>query len=396
MNTPQRLHSLDNLRASMMWLGIVLHVSVAHLSGESPLPWRDNATSPVADLLFPFIHAFRMPVFFVLAGFFVALLVQRRGLGGMLVHRFKRIALPFLLFWPPLLLLSVVAMMLFVHRMADGSLGLDPALMPPPAGRPMFNTMHLWFLYLLWWLALATALLGWLGRSLPAAWRAAALQGAVRLGGSWWGPLLLSLPLVLAGAHYPHGIVAPLGSLLPPPAEWLHNGMFYAFGFCLYMARETLLPLYTRHWARYLLAGLPFFLATGALVEAGRSPAGLPHEALWVAFSYNLCAWLWSFGLIGLFLRHLPQRQPLLAYLADSAYWVYLVHMPLVIGFGALLYGGPLGALTKMLINIAMTTLVCLLSYHWAVRKRWLGRLLNGPRQAAPATPSIHSQEARA
>lgn len=395
MNTPHRLHSLDNLRASMMWLGIVLHVSVNHLVGESPLPWRDSATSRVADLLLAFIHAFRMPVFFMLAGFFVALLVQRRGWRAMLAHRFKRIALPFLLFWPPIVVVSVVMVMLFVHRMVRGSFGLDPAVMPPGDGRPLLNTMHLWFLYLLWWLVLATALVAWLGRAVPVAWRSVMAQAVTRLGASWWGPLLLCLPLVLAGAPYRHGLVTPLGALLPPPAEWLHNGMFYAFGWFLYQARETLLPLYTRRWARYLLAGLPFFLATGALVELARQPAGLPHEALWVAFSYNLCGWLWSFGLIGLFLRHLPQHRPVLAYLADSAYWVYLVHMPLTIGFGALLYGGTLGALPKMLLNITLTTLVCLLSYQLLVRGRWIGRLLNGSRTDR-RTPTPRSLEATA
>ena len=76
---PERLYALDNLRAAMMWLGIVLHVAVIYIAGPSPLPWRDNQTTPTADLLMAFIHAFRMPVFFILAGFFVALLIERRG-----------------------------------------------------------------------------------------------------------------------------------------------------------------------------------------------------------------------------------------------------------------------------------------------------------------------------
>ena len=66
-----------------MWLGIVLHVSVLYMSRPSPLPWHDDRSSPVADLLVAVIHAFRMPLFFILAGFFVAALVQRHGLAGM-------------------------------------------------------------------------------------------------------------------------------------------------------------------------------------------------------------------------------------------------------------------------------------------------------------------------
>lgn len=82
----------------MMWLGIVLHTALNHLVVESSLPWHDPKTTKVADLTFIFIHAFRMPVFFILAGFFVAMLVSCRGYGGMLKHRMRRLGLPFLIF----------------------------------------------------------------------------------------------------------------------------------------------------------------------------------------------------------------------------------------------------------------------------------------------------------
>ena len=91
-----RLHALDNLRALMMWLGIVIHVAVIHMTRDNPLPWQDGARTKVADLLVAFIHAFRMPVFFILAGFFVALLLRSRGpaccrLGRTMRRRFPKI-----------------------------------------------------------------------------------------------------------------------------------------------------------------------------------------------------------------------------------------------------------------------------------------------------------------
>lgn len=69
-------------------------------------------------------------------------------------------------------------------------------------------------------------------------------------------------------------------------------------------------------------------------------------------------------------------------YLAESSYWVYLVHMPMTIGFGALLFGLPLPAGVKMLVNISATTALSLVSYHWLVRSTAVGLLLNGKRQA--------------
>ena len=78
----------------MVWLGIALHVGVIHMTGPSVLPWRDNKTTPVADLLVAFMHAFRMPVFFILAGCFVALLIAQYGPKATVKHRLHRLALP--------------------------------------------------------------------------------------------------------------------------------------------------------------------------------------------------------------------------------------------------------------------------------------------------------------
>jgi glucan biosynthesis protein C len=222
---------------------------------------------------------------------------------------------------------------------------------------------------------------------LPRAWADATPRLLRRLISCWWGPLVLTLPLVAAGMGHPHGIVAPHGSLLPHWSEWLHNGLFFAVGLALYGERETLLPLYARRAWWLAAAGLPFFLASGALVAAvqqGRAPV---HAEAGIAAAYNLATWCWSGAAIGLFLRYLPRRRPLLAYLADSAYWVYIVHFPLTVAFGALLWHAPLPALAKIGLNIALTTASCLLAYQVMVRGRWIGRLLNGaPRPTAGAT----------
>ncbi|MFO1330632.1 MAG: acyltransferase family protein [Rubrivivax sp.] len=386
MDTSNRLHALDNLRATMMWLGIVLHVAVNHMVGPSPLPWRDPATTPVADLLLAAIHAFRMPVFFIVAGFFAALLLQRRGAGGLLKHRFRRIALPLLLLGPPIVAATMAAGLAFVHRVARGTWGLDPSLVSPARGG--FNMAHLWFLYLLWWFCVAVAAVAALQARLPAL-RGPTAAGARllrRLGAAPWGFVLLALPLALAGAAYPNGVVTPTGRLLPPPAEWVHNGFFFAFGLALWGARESLLPRWQRRWGAYLLAGVPLFLVTGAMVER-HAPAAA------IALAYNATTWLWSLGLIGLFLRHASGRHALGAYLADGAYWVYLVHLPIAVGLGAWLALLPLGAAAKMGINIALTTVLALASYQLLVRHTAIGRLLNGRREPAqtralqPAAP---------
>ena len=404
----QRLHALDNLRATMMWLGIVLHVAVIHMARPSPLPWHDDQSSPLADLLVVVIHAFRMPVFFILAGFFVAALVQRHGLGGMARNRLRRLGLPFAVFWPPLFATSAVLGLLFLHRMAYNTWGINHSLMPqsPSGSQPGPQTMHLWFLWMLLWLALLTPLPWAAVRALPPSVQRTLRAMMAWLGSTPLGVLVLTVPLAWIGAGYAHGIVTPGGSFLPPAAEWLHNGLFYGFGLGLHALRKELTALYARHWPLLAALGMACFTAAGFLSEVQAQPeastvalvlltgaftdllaAPVPaawHLQFWMALAYNGASWLWSFALIGLFLRHLGRPRAWMAYLADSSYWVYLVHLPITMGLGALLYGLPWPALAKMALNVLATTALCLASYHLCVRFTPVGALLTGRQRARP------------
>lgn len=389
MHHPQRLHALDNLRAIMMWLGIVLHAAANHIAGPSPLPWRDTATSKVADLLVIFIHTFRMPVFFIVGGFFAAMLVSRDGHAGMLKHRLRRIGLPFIVFWPPVYVGVSVLALLYMHLMIRGSLGIDPAIMPADPLRPIINTWHMWFLYYLLWFCVLTAAAGSIGHHVPAAIKEALSRFWLALATSWWGGIVLALPLGLVGAGYEQGILKPSGSFIPNVAELVHNGLFFVLGLYVYRHQDIVLRWYAKHCWRYVAAGLLFFMVVGGLAghfqESGND---MVQARISVAFFYSCASWLWSFALIGLFIRYLNGQSRFLRYVSESSYWVYLMHMFGTIGFGVILYEMPLHALVKLGLNIAATTFVCIATYHFLVRRTLVGVLLNG-RRAEPVAPVV-------
>ena len=94
-NTPSnsiRLNDLDALRGFAMLLGIVLHAALAFF----PMFWpvQDDYQHEGFAWLVSAIHGFRMPLFFLLSGFFTAMLWRRRGMGSLLKHRFLRVFLP--------------------------------------------------------------------------------------------------------------------------------------------------------------------------------------------------------------------------------------------------------------------------------------------------------------
>lgn len=374
-----RLHALDNLRAILMWLGIVLHVTAIYGFEQTPIIWQDDQRTILADLLTTFIHAFRMPAFFILAGFFAMLLAQSHGPSGLLRHRLVRLALPFALFWPFLWVASGLAVLTFLNRISLGRWGLDETVISNlriPQGP---NTMHMWFLWMLLWFSVATSVLLRLPRACftPAA---SMLAWLVR---QPWGFAVLALPLLAAGASYPRGFLVPSGAFMPPWNEWLHNGLFFVFGLMLHCHKTELFAQFQRRWGLYAAAGLVFYVGTGVVAHRH-------WPDLLGAYSYHCAGWLWSFACLGLALKFLQSRHVVLGYLSDSAYWVYLLHFPLTIIFGALLYQLPLPALLKITINIAATTLVCVGSYQLLVRHTWVSMLLNGKRhqRSARVTPA--------
>jgi peptidoglycan/LPS O-acetylase OafA/YrhL len=91
----ERRSDLDALRGFAMALGIAVHASLAFF--QAPWPVHDTRPSGLLPLLFLAIHGFRMPLFFLLSGYFTILVYRRRGLGSLLQQRFSRIFVPLVL-----------------------------------------------------------------------------------------------------------------------------------------------------------------------------------------------------------------------------------------------------------------------------------------------------------
>ena len=79
-----------------------------------------------------------------------------------------------------------------------------------------------------------------------------------------------------------------------------------------------------------------------------------------------------------LFIRFCSQPSKRLRYISDSSYWVYIIHLPLVFFIPAFFHKSEMNLLIKFIINSAIVTAACYLSYHFLVRKTFIGKFLNG------------------
>ncbi|WZO96272.1 acyltransferase family protein [Isosphaeraceae bacterium EP7] len=253
---------------------------------------------------------------------------------------------------------------------------------------PIFH--HLWFLWFLWWLVVGYAALSALGARLPSVhlpdWLV--LSPARYL---WLVPLTM-IPHWSMGDGGASPIFGPDTSigLLPIPHVLAYYAIFFGFGALYYGAEDRSGRVGLRWWLPLSIGLLVVFPLGMALMAGWAGPAGaelgpLQRRVLMVLLQAAF-PWLMTFGLMGLFRRVCSVESPTMRYLSDSAYWLYLAHLPLIIGAQYVVRDWPIPAPVKFVLIVVAVTAFLLWTYQAMVRYTWLGRLLNGPRtRPAPA-----------
>jgi glucan biosynthesis protein C len=373
-----RHHSLDAFRAAMMLLGLVLHSAASYT--YTPLreawPFHDPPGLVAFEILLLFIHVFRMPAFFVVAGFFAALLYYRDGARGLIRNRTRRVALPLLIFM--LTALPLAGAGFLVASRLEGQ-PLPPEVWPqgPLLHQQIFG--HLWFLYDLLVFYAASLVVVRAVAMLPARARASASAAFHRYAVTAMGALVLGLLTTVTLMPMAGPGLETSASLLPPLRILVAYGVFFAFGWCLYRHRDDLIPAFGRIWGRFLAAGLVLFVGYFMIMLAKPRLSPLAWHFTAIGFA-GPATWFLIFGLLGLFVRRLSSPRPVVRYLSDASYWMYLTHLTAITWTAAALARSTAPAVVKFTIVLSVTTAVTLVTYHWWVRFTWLGVLLNGRR----------------
>jgi peptidoglycan/LPS O-acetylase OafA/YrhL len=90
-----------------------------------------------------------------------------------------------------------------------------------------------------------------------------------------------------------------------------------------------------------------------------------------------------SFGLIGLFRKLFSAKRRGVRYLSDASYWMYIIHLPLVMAAQWLVRDWDFPAIVKFVLICAAVSALLLATYRAFVRYTPIGMMLNG-RRARP------------
>lgn len=386
----ERLHGLDALRGFALLLGVALHAAMAWMPGAQYF-WITHDADPSEALsgLFWWIHSFRMTTFFLLAGFFACLLCERVGPRAFALDRWRRVGRPLLALWPLLFTGIVIAVVWGAWLKGGGSL---PAESPPgPKFTPDdFPLTHLWFLYVLSLFYIVTLALRTVILQLDPRGRLSTACDALfdRLMGPW-APLLLAVPVAVAlmtqvDWYAWFGVPTPDQSLYPNLSAVIGFGTAFAVGWWLQRKHPLLDRIATGVWLNLGLALITSVLCLSIVgIAPPLAPATQDATTLLYAWSYGVAGWSWTLALTGLALRYCSDHSALRRYLADASYWVYLVHLPVVMALqvAATQFEGPWWVEFPSVLMLGLALMFG--SYHGMVRNTALGAWLNGQKRVA-------------
>lgn len=363
----ERLHHLDALRALTMVLILPAH-ALALIGLQSGWNNFEAAT-------FWTIHVFRLPLFFLIAGFFAALLLDTQGLSGLVRNRAIRIGVPLLL--GVMLVVPVLNVCLF-EASAPPNRSAGDALATLTQVQPSY-LWFLWYLVLLYAIAIAVRR-PLVGRQLAVA---SLRRAAAKLFGSRGAPLLLAVPAALLLYKQPAWIAGSshTRSFVPAPDLLAYYGLFFFSGWALFAVPGLRGSIESRPGINSLLAGLVLPPALALYLLQSQTAIGASRAFhLLALLLLSISTWSIAFALLGLSRRHLSGEHPRLRSWADSSYWIYLSHFVPMAALAALLVGIDMPGALRAGLLVAVT---CALVYpaYWAfVRYTFLGRVLHGPR----------------
>jgi glucan biosynthesis protein C len=378
----QRYHSLDFLRAIMMFLGIILHGAQMYLAELAIIDYYiDPMRSVSIDATLIIINTFRMPIFFFLSGFFIALLIDKQDIKGMLDNRLKRIALPFTVLLLPLSIIMGGLQILGANWLATKTISFDLSVIDNPM-KLVDKTHNLWFLYYLTmhFLSLTAVVVIWKKVTRPANKSSLATKT-----NNWLlvavAMATMSLLLAIIGSGSDSGRISASLAFKPDLLVYFYFGVFFVFGWALYYA-QWVITAFDNHCWQFMLAAILSLIAgiTGFALQ------GHPGDDNYYAYHLLLCAsngvsvTLFIAAFIGLFQRYFSEFSETKRYLSDSAYWVFCSHSIFLVALAIPMAYLNWPAEVKFLIVITGTCYLCLFSYKYFVRSTWLGQLLNGRR----------------
>lgn len=357
-----RLFYIDNLRIFLISLVILLHLNITY---GAPGDWYYNESEAgmpevILQAMFNIANqAFFMGMFFFISAYFTAASLKRKSTGKFLRDRLVRLGIPLVVFYFVLNPLTNFIHYYFIKQQDVSFIGFlsDPR---------SWGFGPMWFVETL----LIFSLLFLLVRKLR--WKlrinfpgtkviviAALIVGLIQYVIRIWLPVGWSLPYT--GLQFPF-FVQYIFMLIFGVVAYQNNWL------------EAISYKAAKRW--FIFAQIMILIVLPVLLYVGGKEAGIEPflgNGTWQSFTWAIWEQLVGFamiiGLIGLAKKYFNKQGGIARQLSDSAYGVYIIHTPVIVGISAIFVNWQsINQLLKFIVLAPLALLVCFL-LAWLIKQ---------------------------
>ena len=349
-----RIYFLDNLKILLAILVVLDHAAQPYGPGGAwviPSEAGSYIDNLVLSMFLIFVPAFFMGLFFMISAYFVPSSLERKGAAKFMKDRLVKLGVPILIF-----MIAVFPVM--------GILLL---------GQPLISLGHLWFLALL--LIFSAVYVTYRLVKKPSSMSKRAFPGNVAI---------LAFIMVMALVSFVVGIWWPINQWVPlgllEPFHLTQYAMLFAAGIIAYKEGwiDAIPKAAATLWSRIAILMVLLLLVVTILNIGVLSFGGLSLWSLlgsiWVAFvCVSMCI-----ALLALFKNRFNSQGPIAKALANNAFTVYLIHIPIIIILQMLLIGVAIDPLIKFAIVGAIGIMLAFAISHYVIRRLPYARYILG------------------
>jgi surface polysaccharide O-acyltransferase-like enzyme len=358
----QRFAWIDNLRALMIILVVMIHAAVTY-SGIGGWYYKENEQVGMGSTLFfaffmTFTQAYFMSLLFMISGYFTRKSLEKKSTGKFLAGRFYRLGVPLLIYvfiLHPLNVKMVYPDLDLMKFYREGIVDLD-----------FFSwTGPMWFVEAL----LIFTIIYLLIRKIPLIGRSIS-----------WEPKAKSigfLILLITALAFVTRIFFPIGTDVTNLQLCYFPAYIVMFFYGIVVHKQGIFGKIEYQKAiRWLIisvaVGVPVWLLI--IIFGGPLKGSMLIEGglNWPAFCYALwesffCV-TFTFSLTGIFLHRFNRQNTLQHFLSDNAFGVFVFHAPVLIGLSLLLKGMILPPVLKFLLVFVLAVTAAFL-VSWLIRR---------------------------
>jgi glucans biosynthesis protein C len=358
-----RFHNLDFLRAFAMMMGLVMHAPLLFWQPDVAKVFGIENIAPAEEwinIIGRYINNWRMPLFFLLSGFFSVLIIKRKGTSQFIRDRLIRVGLTCLVFSS-------------LYDIADGSFD--------------FTTHHLWFLYELMIFVFCFSFLYrvqtikdlfdreistrillilflWLVATVPLA----------NILNNWWHPLAWKPSTTYFDLK--------LGNIVYYFSYFLIGVIFYSNQhiFTKLKNSKTILAIGILAVLAFLLRVYSDYLTLGGIDDL-RNLAQMQFDPIMVICNSLLIGVntiLWCLLFIGLTSKFIVSGSATLRWFVELSYPIYIIHIIPIAMMSALFYRAGLSQPVIFVLTIIAGFIVCVILYYILIKFTPLNWLING------------------